>query len=149
MLPIQKIRADVRLKKRYITLSKLILLIAIIYSLWIAFIIISVYFLGFGNRWAVITMDEWILSAVILLGIFLGLEILFIFHHYMIRRRRIEQEKPKPVLYHGKEVHTFSLPIGSQGGIFSKTYVKIDEEHIVNIRYQMISPKNLWEKKEE
>jgi hypothetical protein len=149
MPPTQKIRADVRLKKRYLILSKLILLIAIIYSLWIAFIIISVYFLGFGNRWAVITMDEWILSAVIILGVFLGFEIFFIFHHYMIRRRRIEQEKPKPLLYHGKEVHNFSLPIGSEGGIFSKTYVRIDEEHIVNIRYQMVPPKELWGKKEE
>lgn len=141
-------RDEDRLKPRYLKLSKIIFLLAILYSLWIAFVIISVYFLGFGNKWAIITMDQWILSAVILLGFFIILEVLFILHHQIIRMRRIEREKPKPLYYKGKKVHTYTLPMGSKGGIFSKTYVKMDEKNIVSLRFQMIPPNDLWKKEE-
>lgn len=136
-----------RLKTRYLKLSKLILILGILYSLWIGFIIISVYFLGFGNKWAVITMDEWILSGIIVIGIFIGFEFIFIFHHYTAKRRKIQREKPKPLYYKNRQVHNFTLPIGSEGGIYSKTYINIDEDTILNIRFQMIPPNDLWKKK--
>jgi hypothetical protein len=32
----------------------------------------------------------------------------------------------------------------AKGGIFSKTYIIIDEDRVLNIRYQMIPPNDLW-----
>ena len=64
-----------------------------------------------------------------------------------IKKKKIEKEKSKPIFYKGKRIHTYTLPIGSKGGLFSKTYVRIDEKNILNLRFQMISPNDLWQKK--
>ena len=136
------------LKIRYLKISKIILILAVIYSLWITFLIMSVYFLGLGNKWALVTMDQWVISSVILLGVFIGLEIIFILHHYMVKRKRIESEKPKPPYYKGKKLHIYTLPADSTGGIYSKTYVKIDGDNILNLRFQMIPPYEMWGKKQ-
>ena len=136
------------LKVRYLRISKIMIILAVIYSLWIIFIMVSVYFLGFGNKWALLTMDQWIISGIILLGFFVGLNVIFILHHSLVKRKRIESEKPKPLSFKGKKLHIYTLPANSKGGIYSKTFVKIDGDSILNLRYQMISPYELWGKKE-
>jgi hypothetical protein len=62
----------------------------------------------------------------------------------MVKRKRIASEKPKSLYLRGKKLHVYTLPEGSKGGVFSKTYVKIDEENILTLRYQMIMPEELW-----
>lgn len=136
------------LKRRYVKASKIILLLALLYFLWVVFIIISVYFLGFGNKWAFFTMDQWILSNIILLVVFIFVELIFILHHSRAKKKRIEIEKPKPMFIKGKRLHLYTIPKDSKGGIFSKTYVKINENNVLNLRFQMILPKDLWGKKE-
>jgi hypothetical protein len=46
----------------------------------------------------------------------------------------------------GKQVHEFTYPVGSEGGVFSKTYVLIDNENIIRIRNQMIKKEDVWKK---
>lgn len=135
------------LKVRYLKTSKIILILAIIYALWITILIMSVYFLGI-YKLAFLTMDQWIISSIILLGVFFVIDIIFILHHYIVKRKRIESEKPKPQYYKDKKLHIYTLPADSKGGIYSKTYVKIDENNILNLRFQMIPPYGLWGKKE-
>jgi len=147
MLAVEKNMDEDILKIRYLKISKIILILAVIYSLWITFLIMSVYFLGI-YKLAFLTMDQWVISSVILLGVFVGLEIIFILHHYMVKRKRIESEKPKPLYYKGKKLHMYTLPADSKGGIYSKTYVKIDGDNILNLRFQMIPPYEMWGKKQ-
>ena len=135
------------LKVRYLRISKIMIILAVIYSLWITFLIVGVYFLGI-YKLAFLTMDQWIISGIILLGVFVGLNVIFILHHYMVKRKRIESEKPKPLSFKGKKLHIYTLPTNSKGGIYSKTFVKIDGDNILNFRIQMISPYELWGKKE-
>ena len=135
------------LKVRYLRASKIMIILAVIYSLWITFLIMGVYFLGI-YKLAFLTMDQWIISGIILLGVFVGLNVIFILHHYMVKRKRIESEKPKPLSFKGKKLHIYTLPTNSKGGIYSKTFVKIDGDNILNFRIQMISPYELWGKKE-
>jgi len=134
------------LKNRYLKLSKFIILIVIIYTIWIAFIISSVYFLGLGNKWAYLTMDQWIISSIAIFSFFVVLEVLLFLHYLMVKRKRIEGEKPKPAEFKGRKLHIFTLPINSQGGIYSKTYVQLDENNILNLRYQMIPQSELINK---
>jgi len=131
------------LKNHYLKLSKIILLIVSIYTVWIIFIIFSVYFLGLGNKWAYLTMDQWIVSSIVLFSIFVILEILLFFHYLFVKKRRIEGQKPKPSVFKGRKLHIFSLPLNSKGGIYSKTYIQIDEDNILNLRYQMIPPSEI------
>lgn len=141
-------RDEDKLKVRYLKITKIIILLAVIYLIWTVFHIISVYFLGLGNKWAALTMDQWILSSIIFFSICIGLVLLFVLHHYIIKKRRIESEKPKPAFYKGKRLYIHTLPDRSKGGIFSKTFVKIDEDTILSLRFQMIPPINLWGKTE-
>ena len=131
------------LKNYYLKLSKIILLLVIIYSIWIGIIIIGVYFVGSGNKWAVLTMDQWIISSVVLFSIFVVLEILFFVHYFIVKKKRIDSEKPKTLFFKGKKLYIFTLPTGSKGGIYSKTYINIDNENILNLRYQIIPPNEI------
>ncbi len=147
MSTVESIKDEDKLKVRYLKISKILLLLSIMYLIWTVFHIVSVYFLGFGNKWAVFTMDQWILSSIFLFSIFIGLILTLILHHFIVKKRRIEREKPKPVFLKGKRLHTYTLPDNSKGGIFSKTFVKIDNDRILSLRYQMIQPRDLWSKK--
>lgn len=137
------------LKNYYLKLSKFILLLVIIYSIWIGIIIIGVYFVGSGNRWAIFSMDQWIISSVGLFSIFVVLEILFFIHYFMVKTKRIKSEKPKTLFFKGKKLHIFTLPLGSKGGIYSKTYIDIDNANILNLRYQMIPQNEILEQNQE
>jgi len=148
MSTVETTRNEDKLKVRYLKVLKIILLISVIYLIWTVFHIISVYFLGFGNKWAVFTMDQWILSSIFLYSIFIGLVFVFILHYFIVKKRRIELEKPKPVFFKGKRLFTYTQPKEIVGGIFSKTFMKIDEDIVLSLRYQMIPPQNLWGKKE-
>ena len=148
MPTVEQQRDEDKLKFRYSKVSKIILLITIIYTLWVSSLIIGVYYLGIGYKVAVLTMDQWIISSIVIFTFFLVLELIFLLHHYNTKKKRIESEKPKPMLIKGKRLHIYTIPEGSKGGIFSKTYVKIDENNVLNLRYQMILPNELWGKKE-
>ncbi len=146
MSTVENIKDEDKLKVRYLKISKIILLLSIMYLIWTVFHIISVYFIGLGNKWAVFTMDEWILSSIILFIVFIALELIFVLHHLFVKKRRIEGEKPKPVFFKGKKLHTYTIPKNSKGGILSKTFIKIDEDTILSLRFQMIQPNDLWRK---
>jgi len=148
MSTVENIKDEDELKVRYLKISKIILLLSIMYLIWTVFHIISVYFIGLGNKWAVLTMDQWILSSIILFIVFIALELIFILHYLFVKKRRIERKKPKPVFFKGKRLHTYTIPKNSHGGILSKTFVKIDNDSILSLRYQMIQPRDLWGKKE-
>jgi len=138
------IREDV-LKRRYKRASKIIILLALLYFIWMAVNIISVYYFGYGNKWAFLTMNEWILSGIIFYIFLIVIILLFVLHHVQAKKKRIRQEAPQPVYEQGKRLHEYTLPEGSQGGIYSKTFVTIDEHNILKLRFQMIPPKELWQ----
>jgi hypothetical protein len=100
-------------------------------------------------NWAGLTMNQWILTSIVLFCFFLILEIIFILNHFTTKKKQFEQDKPKPLLYKGKRLHKFTVPKGSKGGIFSKTFIKIDDQNILYLRYQMIQPNDIWGNKEK
>jgi hypothetical protein len=134
-------------KQRLLTASKLIFLIIMIYSLWVALIIIGVYFLKFGNKWAILTVEQWILSAIVLISIAVGLEIILIIHFVLSKKKQLQLEK-ESIYLEGKQVHNYTIPVNAKGGIFSKTYILIDQKRVLNLRYQMIPPYDLWGQKQ-
>ena len=143
----EQIPNEEHLKSRYRKVSKIFFLIAIIYCLWIAVLIMGAYFLGLGSKWAVLTLEQWITTAIGLLIGIIALEFIFILHYTISYRKKQRREKPQPVTMQGKQVHSLTLPIGAKGGIFSKTYIMIDEARVLHLRYQMIQPTDLWTKK--
>ena len=133
-------------RQRMYTATKFFFLITVVYMLWIAIVIIGIYFLKLGNKWAVFSMEQWILSAIALICIAIGLEIVLLLRYALSRKKeRIPREsKEHQEFIQGKAVHNYTIPLDAKGGIFSKTYILIDEDRVLNIRYQMIPPNELW-----
>jgi membrane protein YdbS with pleckstrin-like domain len=143
------IELEERLKQRYLKASKIFLLLTIIYSLWVIIIIIGVYSLGLNFKWATFTIGQWISSAIALISILIGFELLFILHYLYLKRKKAKPEPSKqPVYIQGKQLYHYTLPIGAKGGIFSKTFILIDENRVLHLRYQMIPPNELWGKQQ-
>ncbi|HVQ00045.1 MAG TPA: hypothetical protein VMT57_00875 [Candidatus Thermoplasmatota archaeon] len=135
-------------QQRYLRISKLIILFAVIYALWIAIVIIGTFQLALGVSWAGLTIEEWVLSAIVLFVVFIVIEILFLIRLSLKKQREITNEVTPAQFIKGKEVHTFTIPMGAKGGIFSKTYITIDESSVLNLRYQITPPHELWGKKD-
>lgn len=149
MATIEPIWDEEKQKQRLLKVLKLIFLIIMIYVLWIALLIISVYFFKFADNWAVLTVEQWIISAIVLISIAIVLDIILIILFILSEKKHQRLNKQKqPTNLEGKEVHNYTIPTNSKGGIFSKTYIIIDENHILNLRYQMIPPYDLWGQKQ-
>jgi hypothetical protein len=144
MTSTEPIRDEEKEKQRLLKASKLLFLFIIIYSLWIALLIIGIYYLQLGEKWAILPLEQWILSAIVLISIAICLEIILVLYFVLSNKKQL---KKQPTLLDGKLVHNYTIPIDAKGGIFSKTYILIDEKRILNLRYQMIPPSDLWEQK--
>jgi hypothetical protein len=132
-------------KQRLLKATKFFILITVLYTLWIAIIILGVYFLELGNKWAILSMEQWILTAIALIAIAIGLELVLLIRYTLSRKKQEQPEQKNQKEYvQGKLVHSYTIPADSKGGIFSKTYILVDEDRVLNIRYQMIPPNDLW-----
>ena len=140
--------AEDKLRAKYSLLSKLFIIIAIVFSIIVAIVFLGINSLGYGYNWAGLGLDTWVMALCILLGIFIILELLFFFHFSSAESKRRDAEKPKKEFINGKRVYVFTHPEGKEGGIFSKTYIDVDDTIVVRIRALMIPPEELWSKKE-
>jgi len=149
MTPTESVWSEEKEKQRLLKVSKLFFLFIIIYSLWIALLIIGIYYLQLGEKWAILTVEQWILSAIVLISIAICLEIILILYFVLSKKKQLQFKKQdQPTVLDGKLVHNFTVPNNAKGGIFSKTYILIDEKGVLNLRYQMIPPSDLWEHKQ-
>ena len=139
----EPLRDEEKQKHRLLKISKIFFLITMIYSLWIAILIMGVYFLNLGFRWAGFTIEQWLLSAIVLVSIIIVLEVILLLQYTLSRMKQLRPKKQKETIQ-GKKVYRYTIPVDAKGGIFSKTYILIDEDRVLNLRYQMIPPNDLW-----
>jgi len=132
------------LKRLTTNIALLMIFIAILVTLWISLVIISVYFFGMDNNWAGLAMDHWILVGIGLIALFIIITFIQNLVPILLLKAKRPKEKRKPIFYHGKRLYDFTFPIESKGGIYSRTYISIDDKNLVNFRYQMIPPDNIW-----
>lgn len=137
-------------KHRLLRVTKIFFLITILYSCWIILVVLGTYFLKLGYNWAGLTLEQWILSAIVLIGLILAIEIIVLLRYLLPRIKRLRPEKTKRKEYiQDKRVYRYTIPQDAKGGIFSKTYVLIDEDRVLSLRYQMIPPNDLWGQKQD
>ena len=137
-------------KHRLLRVTKIFFLVTILYSCWIILVVLGTYFLKLGYNWAGLTLEQWILSAIVLIGLILAIEIIVLLRYLLPRIKRLRPEKTKRKEYiQDKRVYRYTIPQDAKGGIFSKTYVLIDEDRVLSLRYQMIPPNDLWGQKQD
>jgi hypothetical protein len=143
-LELQKIES--KLKKRYRRLSIVFIFLTILSFVWIVAVALGIVIYDFRPTWAYLTLENWIYAGAALIGVFIVLDLFLYLHYAFVRKKRIQAGKPKPEYQDGKRVHVFTFPGEAEGGIFSKTYVAIDEDNILRLRTLMIPPGDLWSK---
>jgi hypothetical protein len=116
--------------------------------IWIAIVYAGVAFLEYGQDWALLNLEGWTIAVSALFGIFIILELIFYVHYSSNKSKIAEKQKPKTEFINGKRLHVFTYPKGKEGGIFSKTYIEIDDKNILRLRSLMIPPEDLWSKKQ-
>ena len=147
-----------RLRIKYRRVAAVLLVFAIVFTVWTIVVIVSVFSMGASIRWAELSPTEWVAANIIVVAIFLFVN-LILYGRYRIKvgiqpgetrdkRRRLRKEAPTPEMIKGHQVYTLTLPNGAKGGIFSKTFIPIDETRVLQLRYQMIPPTMLWPPKE-
>jgi hypothetical protein len=135
-----------KLIKRYSMISKLLILLTFVFVLWFLILLMGIYIWNYESDWAVIGFKNWILIMSVLISLFILLNIGLYLHLKSIDKKRIKEEKPKPEFIKGKRVLIYTYPDDSKGGIFSKTYISIDENNVLRLRLLMIKPDELWGK---
>jgi len=141
-------KVEDKLIAKYSKWSKILLLILVLFSIWVVFVAFTTLVLAFEPAWSLLTLDYWIYVWFVVIVFFVLLALFFFFNYSSVRKKRLEQEKPKPEFIDGKRLHVYTYPKGSEGGIFSKTYIKIDDNNILRLRALMIPPNEIWEKKD-
>jgi hypothetical protein len=137
-------RLEGKIVNKYTFLSRLFLVLSILFIIFIGIIFIGVFIFNVGHNWALFSLDSWLLVVSVIFAIFIVFNLIFYFHFTSVRNKRIELEKPKPEFIDGKKVHVYTYPQGVEGGIFSKTYIELDGHNILRLRTLMIPPEDLW-----
>ena len=149
MATIESIWDEEQQKQQLLKVSKILFLFIVIYILWIALLLIGVHFFKLGDKWAILTAEQWIWSAIVLISIAIGIDIILLIYYLLSKKKHIKPEKQKEQgLLQGRQIHNYTIPFNAKGGIFSKTFISIDEKHILNLRYQMVPPYDLLGKKQ-
>ena len=133
----------------YPMLSKLFLITSILFIIWILFVAMGAFILEMGPNWALLNLENWITAWCVLTVIFIILEVVFYFQYTSKVDKRVESKEPESEFLHGKRLYVYTHPAGTEGGIFSKTYISIDENNVLRLRGLIVPPNEVWNKKEE
>lgn len=140
-------RFEFKLQKRYTILSILFLLFGIILFLWVVMVYSGILFLDYDHNWAVLNLEEWVIAASIMIAIFIIIQLILYKRFSVAQYKTKAADKPDHDFIDDKRVINYTYPKGMEGGIFSKTYLNIDEKTILRLRTLMIPPEDLWGEK--
>ena len=132
-----------KLRHKYSMFFRLFFLIVLIFIVIIIIIISGVAFLGYGYNWTGLSLDNWLILSCFVFGLIIIIELIFYSQFSSLVDKRIELEKPKPEFIDGKKVYIYTLSKGKEGGVFSKTYIEIDDNSILRLRNLIIPPEEL------
>jgi uncharacterized sodium:solute symporter family permease YidK len=128
---------------RYNKLIKLFFILMILVIILVLIVYSGIAVFGQWYNWALIPLQDWLIIACIIIGIFIFLEIIFYLHFSTLRDKRVDLEKIKPEFIDSKRVFIYTFPNGVEGGIFSKTYIKIDNYNVLRLRTLIIPPEEI------
>jgi len=138
-----------KIRIKYSRLSKLVLILGLIFILWAAIVFSGVIFWGYSYDWAVFDLDFWLLVVSIILVVLIVLVLALYLRFSSVKTKQQFIKQPEPEFIDGKRIHVFTHPEDVEGGIFSKTLIEIDAHNVLRLRSLMISPGELWFKKSE
>ena len=91
------------------------------------------YLLDQMDGWALLTFSNWIIITTIFIGLFIIVDLIFLFHPSFKQLIPVE-EGGKPEFIDGKRVYEYRYPEGEKEGVFSKTYIPLDDKTLIRIK---------------
>ena len=131
-----------KLRKKYSFLSKIFVLLGVFLVIWVVIVFIGAWLLDYGYNWALFSVSDWVLIVLFIMVAFIIVELIVFLHYRSVKNKIVE--KPREEYISGRKVYVFTYPPGMEGGIFSKTYVEIDDKNILRLRTLMIPPEEVW-----
>ncbi|MEF8880088.1 MAG: hypothetical protein V5A64_06850 [Candidatus Thermoplasmatota archaeon] len=99
----------------------------------------------FGPNWLFFPIEIWLYFLVSLLVLFAVLELVF-FQRYKSSISTVRDDRrEKPRYIDGRRVYVYTFPKGAKGGVFSKTFIPIDENSVLLLRCRMVHPDKISE----
>ena len=133
-----------------IILPKLFLIISVLLLMWIVILISGVSYLELDPDWAGISISIWLLVISVLFGAFIVIDILMYMSPTIFMKGEMQEfipTEPSSEYLDGMKVYEYTYPRLKKGGLFSKTYVKVDDSTLIRVRNQMIPAEVLWSNK--
>jgi hypothetical protein len=124
-------------------ISRLFIFLSIILLLWVIIVAAGSIIIDMDPYWAFLSLEDWTLFSFITILLFALIEILYYIYTYYYSDKIVEFEEIEPETLHGKKVYIYTTPKDSKGGVFSKTYIQINNESVIRIRNQIIPPEEL------
>ncbi len=131
-----------KLRRKYSFLSKIFVLLGVFLVIWVVIVFIGAWLLDYGYNWALFSVSDWVLIVLFIMVAFIIVELIVFLHYRSVKNKVVE--KPREEYISGRKVYVFTYPPGMEGGIFSKTYVEIDDKNILRLRTLMIPPEEVW-----
>ncbi|KYK30606.1 MAG: hypothetical protein AYK22_03225 [Thermoplasmatales archaeon SG8-52-3] len=135
---------EIKISARYRWFFKLFIITTLILVILLVLSAIGIIFLDLGTNWFLFGFVGWVIGLSLLIGLFILLEILFYLHFFLLRKKRVKLGMPQPEYIDGKKVIEITFPRGTDGGIYSKTYIEIDSNNVLRLKNLMIPPDELW-----
>lgn len=111
--------------------------------MWIVLILSGELFLEGSLNWTVFPLSTWLLAISIIFGIFIIIDtILYAYPKQIIYAETFSETHRMPSLVdikEGKEIYDYKFPKNVVGGLFSKTFIPIDDKTVLRLRHQLIS----------
>ena len=136
----------------FLILPKLFLVICVLLLMWIVIVISGISVLEFDPDWAGLSLSTWLLIISILFGAFIIIDILMYVSPSLFTKGTIQEfvsSEPAGEYLDGKIVYEYTYPEHKKGGIFSKTYIKINDSTLLRVRNQIIPAEMLWPETEK
>ena len=122
---------EAKLQDKYSKISKLFIYITILLIVLVLVVFLGILVYENPYNWAGLSLESWILGVCIIVTIFIILELVLYYHYNTVKNKRIELETPKPEFIDGRRIFIYTYPKGVEGGIFSKTYIELDNQSIL------------------
>ena len=141
-----------KMMRNLLLLPKVFLILTVVFIMWV-FILLSAPMFGvFEPDWAGLSPSLWLIILSVLIGVFIVIDIILYATPSFYVSTSVSDAIAQPVEFPeveqrmGKDVYEFTYPVGSKGGVFSKTYVQIQDNAIIRVRNQMIKKDDVWKK---
>ena len=114
--------------------------------MWIVIVLSGVSVLDFDPDWAGLSLSMWLLVISGLFGAFIIIDIFMYVSPSLFVKGTLQEfaEESTTEYLDGMKVYEYTHPKDKKGGIFSKTYIKINDGTLIRVRNQMIPAESLW-----